>query len=708
MKLIKNLIKAVLLLVVLMVVAVVGLVLMIDPNDYKPQIVQAAKEATGRDLTIAGDISWSFFPRLGFAIGETELSNADGFQSPVFAKVEKIDAGLLIMPLFKGQVELDTVNLIGMVANLEINNDGTTNWDDLSQAGQTGQASDGEAASEPASTEQTSEASTTELPPIRLQGIRIADAQVSYTDRAGGTAVLLEDFDFSTGVVKLWDPIAFEGSFKVENKYPQLAASFNYSGTLIAKVLENQFGLQGFELSMDAKGEPIPNGAIALSIAADIAANTAKETAELEQLTIRFDETTINGKAKVNNFTKPAIKFDVAIDQLNADRYIPVTEATEESESADAAAVTESDASSANSTDADPVIELPMQTLRDLDVQGQLTVGKFQVMNLKTQDFKAVLSAKNGLIELQPLGITMYDGVFDGAVTVDARKAVPAYGVKAKLANMQINPLLVDFAELDVVEGAGGFDIDITTRGQRVSELKRGLNGSIAAEFDKGVLKFNMFGGLEDFVNGLNDKLNTVGALSALAGKQDTADKITKAQDTATFTKLMEGETTQFNALKVSGDIVDGVIRTKDLDVQSDDFSAQGQGSVDIATEYLDMQLALKQDEFACTIPLQGKIIEIDYAKFAKRAAPNCLKSALKDQVDSEKERLKAELEAKKQQLEAEAKARIEEEKAKAKAKLEAEKAKAEAELKAKIEAEKKKAKDKLNEKLGDALKDLF
>ena len=112
MKTLKLAIKLFIALIVLVVVGIIVLLATIDPNDYKEDIVKAANDATGRELSIEGKIGWSFFPRLGFNIGNTKLSNAKGFQGDVFAEVEKIDVGLQIKPLFQGKVELDVLTLI--------------------------------------------------------------------------------------------------------------------------------------------------------------------------------------------------------------------------------------------------------------------------------------------------------------------------------------------------------------------------------------------------------------------------------------------------------------------------------------------------------------------------------------------------------------------------------------------------------------------
>ncbi len=690
MKLIKLAIKLLVILVVLSILAVVGLLMTFNPNDYKPQIIQAVKDQTGRTLSIEGDIGLSFFPRLGFSVGKTELSNADGFQSRVFAEVDEIDVGLQIKPLFMGKVELDQLVLSGMAANLEINADGSTNWDDLSQPEEVAAKSEQTENSQ----EDTASSVDTELPPIRFQGIRINDAQVSYTDKVGGTSVIMENFNFSTGVVELWKPIDFEGDFQIENKYPQLNAKLNYSGTLIAKVLENQFGLKNFKLALDAAGEPIPNGKIVVNMGADISANTAEEVAELEQLSIQFDDTTISGSAKVNGFTSPAVQFAVNIDQLNADRYIPQAEPIAESE---AGAAPEDAGVAATSSDADTLIELPMQTLRDLNMDGEFTVGQFQVMNLKTQNFKAVMSAHKGIVELKPLGIEMYEGAFDGTVKLDVRKDTPRYGMNAKLTGLQAEPFLMDLMDVDVVAGVAAFDMQMGAQGKSVNTLKRGMNGRFSAVFDKGVLKGNLVSGFEGYFTKLKEGAASLQGLSALAGKDELSSKLAGFQDSKVFDRLKGGETTEFDALKVSGNIVKGVIHSKDLELQSSDIQAQGKGSFDIVTEYLDMGLDVAFDGASCTIPLKGKVQDINYEKFAKKAIPNCAEDAVKEYVGNAKTRLKTE-----------AKARLDAEKAKLKSELKAREAAEKAKLKAKIEAEKKKAKDKLKNKLKDQFKGLF
>jgi AsmA protein len=55
----------------------------IDPNDFKPQIVSAVRENTGRELVIEGDLELGFFPYLAVSIDSVQLRNGQGFDGPV-------------------------------------------------------------------------------------------------------------------------------------------------------------------------------------------------------------------------------------------------------------------------------------------------------------------------------------------------------------------------------------------------------------------------------------------------------------------------------------------------------------------------------------------------------------------------------------------------------------------------------------------------
>lgn len=61
------------LLVTLVVAVTLYLTVFFDPNDFKPEIVNAVKKQTGRELVIGDDLSWTFFPTVGINLGDFTL-----------------------------------------------------------------------------------------------------------------------------------------------------------------------------------------------------------------------------------------------------------------------------------------------------------------------------------------------------------------------------------------------------------------------------------------------------------------------------------------------------------------------------------------------------------------------------------------------------------------------------------------------------------
>src|SRR5256885_17221291 len=97
MKIFKALLLAVGGVVVLIVLVIAIVAATFDPNKYKPEIVAAVKDKTGRTLAIEGNLGLSFFPGIGIAVGKASLSEPNS--SRIFARVEQAKIALALWPL---------------------------------------------------------------------------------------------------------------------------------------------------------------------------------------------------------------------------------------------------------------------------------------------------------------------------------------------------------------------------------------------------------------------------------------------------------------------------------------------------------------------------------------------------------------------------------------------------------------------------------
>lgn len=121
-------------------IAVVGLVVVavgavfiiassIDPNQYKPQIVDAAKKATGRDLSLKGDIKLSLGLSPSFGIADVAFGNAAWGSRPEMVKVGRFEVQVALLPLLSKQVEVKRLVLLDTDILLETDAKGKGNWE---------------------------------------------------------------------------------------------------------------------------------------------------------------------------------------------------------------------------------------------------------------------------------------------------------------------------------------------------------------------------------------------------------------------------------------------------------------------------------------------------------------------------------------------------------------------------------------------------
>lgn len=115
----------------LIIITATILVAILDVNDFKPQIQSLAQQNLNRQLTIKGDIELSLFPWIGFSATQLGLSNAPEFSSTPFAEAERISIKIKLLPLLSNKIEIQKILLKGLALNLNKNKQGLNNWDDL-------------------------------------------------------------------------------------------------------------------------------------------------------------------------------------------------------------------------------------------------------------------------------------------------------------------------------------------------------------------------------------------------------------------------------------------------------------------------------------------------------------------------------------------------------------------------------------------------
>ena len=636
-------------LVGLVVLVLLGVYLFVNPNNFKPRIVQTVKDSTGRTLRLDGDIKLSVFPWIALQLGPASLSSPPGFGDTAFVSFAKANVRVKLLPLLHSELEVDKIELDGLDAKLVKNAKGEGNW-------QMGDADKTAPGKKPAGGGPALQS---------IGGIKITHGRVAYAP------YLIENFDLETGALGSGKPVPVALSLDATRGVPNesfalsvkldLASGADFKAVRVNALnvtatakrpghnepmqveitvpalsadLDKQtltvpaFSLNALSARLSGKltgekivDDPSLQGQIALAtmsprqLAPTLGLDLPKTTdakalgalsfsssfgysakgAALDDLEIKLDDTTLKGNLKVALEKATAVTFKLAADKIDLDRYRPPPGATPDPKSAAA------DRPTPKTADAgEPLI-----------AQGVFTLGAVHAAGLDLTNLSVTVDMKDNVTRLHPLEAQLYGGRYAGDLTYDARTATPALAMDEHLSGVDTAQLVANTHLKGRITGKANVNIKGAARGSAADDIMKTLTGHFDAALADGALE-----GID------------IGYQMALA--QSLLNK--QASPTVQDTKR-----TKFDAFKDSATITNGVAETKDLSIISPIVKVAGQGSINLSTTGIDMTLLASVMKSATTtavdIPLKvtGKYTDPTVRPDLEGVAKGAVKQKLND-----------------------------------------------------------------------------
>ncbi|MDF2940915.1 MAG: AsmA family protein [Gammaproteobacteria bacterium] len=226
-------------LILLLIIAGIVITKVINPNNYKPQIIAAVNKATGRSLSLPGNLSWTFFPNLGIHIGQASLSNPSNYSQATFAQVQSADISIAVLPLLSGQLQANTLELQGLQLNLERKSLQDNNWTFPAASSSSSTASSSQASSSTGTTEMA-------FVPV-INNLVIKSANINFVDGTSGANYKLNDVNFVGKHISLNAPFWIKISFVAESNQPQLTANVSMKAELYADWINQVYRLNSID-----------------------------------------------------------------------------------------------------------------------------------------------------------------------------------------------------------------------------------------------------------------------------------------------------------------------------------------------------------------------------------------------------------------------------------------------------------------------------
>jgi len=570
-------------LVVLLVAGLAIFVATFDAERFRPEIVAAAKRATGRELTL-GPLQLGLLP-LRVEARQVAFANAPWGTRPQMATIERFELEVALRPLLlERRVEVRRIELSGVDLLLETNASGAGNWE-LAPEG-------APATAEPDTTEPSAAEKTgAETIPPQVNSITLAAISLAYRDgrtgaetrvrldrlslaRAdGATAIDLAARYRATDVTLTGrtGPLATLG--QPGARFPiDLTAKAAGAELTLAGAIDDTRALQGVDLRFDARGGDLAD----LSRLAGVALPVTKGWSlggrvthgsdavwSLLDLVTKVGPSNLSGSATVmTGGTRPKLEAKLSSTLLATqdlvgggfgDPGLPASEAPA-APVADATAPPAPSRSGRIFSDA----PLPYAALERADADVSLEIARLQVRDATISDVASTLRIEAGVLDFALTRAALAGGGVSADVDVVAAKQ--QLSAKLRGSGLGLGTLVGDLGFARVLrDGTTALDLDVEGHGASLHEVVRHLGGRATIEVGPAVLAAS-------------------------------ADELARTELVRALLRgLVGGEQTRIECVVGRFDVSGGIARTRVLFAKTNLVDALGDGALDLGSENVEL-----------------------------------------------------------------------------------------------------------------------
>jgi hypothetical protein len=390
---------------------------------------------------------------------------------------------------------------------------------------------------------------------IALEGIK-ADINFSVDSLASLGPMMKQKLPDS-GPVTLEGRISGENGLKAPVSIAAVVKSDGVTANITGSIAE-PFAIKGIDLVLTAEAESIRQAGKLTGIECegqtpvkmDGRFTTGDNTYELADLHLQVGKLDVTGHAAFKRphepGGRPRLTGRLHIDELDwSKQHLPANTTTEPkniSKSKEAKNNVKKD----NIFPSDP---LPLEDLRSVDAEIDVTVDSLKTHLLKFENLVARLDLDNGLLNIKPIKAMVGNGSFDGTITLDTGNSPPTLMVDAELVDGSFR----DFG------GKIHFLADLNGRGDSITGIMAGLNGQLEFNIRETTLKKSY---MTEFGKGLFSSIDPLGS---------------------------KKETTELICAIVLFDIKDGIADAdKKIAAQMTDVTWFGSGKINLKTEEIE------------------------------------------------------------------------------------------------------------------------
>ncbi|MBF0450917.1 MAG: AsmA family protein [Candidatus Magnetomorum sp.] len=472
-----------------------------DYNHLKPVIEKAVMDATGRKLSIQGNIHFymGFTPEI--RISQVRFENAAWSDQPHMLQVGQLQLEIQLWPLIKKIIYIKRFILEDIDLSIEINKNGTSNLtlDQLPTNQPTKQF--------PSSEEKFS------ISEINFQNVCLKTVRLAYQNAMEAKQMTLTMNQINVSATGLYQPVSVKAIGKYRNHVFDIQGSLgsinslldahqNFPIDLSAKgggmdvsltgKIQDVLSFKGIELNAFCQGKQLETFLNMAGVSAPIDGPYHIQMAVAEQadhhykaaVDLFLGNNTLKGLGELNlNRVRPGIKLVLEADTIDLRPFITSPPKNPP-------------------TDKDPDLFSYEQFLPDsflnMDFISALRVHTLMTPRLAIHDLNTHIRLTPTSFTLKPFSASIGGGTIKGNLNIENGQKKGVITATVETSTMNIGQMLKELAITEIFDGSPDIKLSLNTQGHSTKEWMIHLNGHIIVQMGEGKIYnkyINMFGG---------------------------------------------------------------------------------------------------------------------------------------------------------------------------------------------------------------------
>lgn len=562
-------------LVIVLILVIYVILSSYDFNNLKPHIAKAAQDATGRKLTIGGDIDLDIGLTPALVLSDVTFQNAPWGSRPELARIRRFEVQVALLPLLTGNIEIKRFILLEPDILVETDKYGKSNLTFERPKKTVPQQEE----------EKGSPEGMAKLPALTFNKLQVERGRLAYRDGQSGKTykVMLNSFAASAAGIDSPVEITLKGDFNREpfdvsgtlGPLPalvnpekawslDLTAEFadvtvNLDGSikdaLAQRGIDLGFSVQAQELTKlsSISGKPLPlHGPLEL---AGRAADSGPKTYKISDLKVKLGSNNLGGSVEINLAQKPPrLTAMLSSERLDLRPLLPESKGKGKA-----------GAKPDRPKRVFPGDPLPLDALKQADGTVNIRAGQILLPKLAVKDLTADIILKRGQLIVNPIKAAIGGGTLNGRITLQPRGRAAEMNTQIKIEGLKLGSMLKELNITDALEGNLDVGFNLKGRGVSVAALMAGLDGHTSVIMSNGRIN-NKYVGL------LGGDLSS-SVFRLLNPAKEKADHTT------------------INCLVSRFDIKKGIADSTALVFDTERMSVVGEGKINLKSEKLDLSL---------------------------------------------------------------------------------------------------------------------